>query len=186
MVRRDASQGEDTTSTERWWRTSSPQEAILGQLAVLVDEANALVTLLKAVPDEIIHGRPFDGVPSIRELLGGLVDLDRGVRRTNLSRFLSEAEGDLESGDVEPARQEDATDVSEILTTLRDSREELIEIARKVARTAWDRTRRLQGEEVTPIEYLNQVVQHDALVLRQVAERIHESLPAGLPGFTAH
>jgi len=158
---------------------------MLGQLAVLVDEANALATLLKAVPDEIIHGRPFDGVPSIREMLGGLADLDRGVRRTNLSRFLLDTEVELESGDVAQSLQEEAIDVSEILTTLRESREELIEIAREVAGTAWDRSRRLEGEEVTPIEYLNLVVQHDALVLRQVAERIHESLPAGLPGFTA-
>ena len=106
---------------------------MLGQLAVLVDEANALATLLKAVPDEIIHGRPFDGVPSIREMLGGLADLDRGVRRTNLSRFLSETEVELESGDVAQSPDGEAIDVTEILTTLRESREELIEIAREVA-----------------------------------------------------
>lgn len=165
-------------------RKTNSKDAMLGQLGLLVDEADALVALLEAMPDDLIRGRPFDGAETIGELLMELVCLDRTVRLQNLSAFLSEGRPALQPDQVSVSTEEEMPPVGEILKRMGRGRKELMGVVHSVAETAWDREAELGDEVLTPLDYLARIVQHDALVLRRVAERIYESRPSGSPGLS--
>ena len=157
---------------------------MLDQLSLMADEAEALGSLLGAMPDDFLFGRPVDGMPSIADLLSGIVQRDGTVRQENLSAFRSG--GDLASEQVlEPPDSSDAS-ITDILEDLRAHRLKLVALAEAVAEGHWDRSASLDGQPVTLLEYLSTVVQTDAAALRQIAERVFESRPMGSPGLSRH
>ena len=159
---------------------------MLDQLRLLVDEAEALGSLLGSVPEELIHGRPLDTMPSIAELLAGIAYRDRTIRQRNLNAFLSPEVGSLQPDGEEETGNADGVTIDAILADVRNERRHLVALAEKVAEASWDRVASMEDRPTTPLQYLNTVVQADAATLRQIAERIFESRPAGSPGLSRH
>ena len=173
-------------ASERTWRSVDPAQAMLDQLALLIDEAEALGPLLGSLPTEIVVGRPFDGALSIVELLDDLVRRDRVERSERLRAFLEEGQGSSSGAEAATDSARDASDVQGVLTDLASARRQLIAIAGRVLEQGGPAAAVTHEGETTPIEYLRQIAQHDAEILSQVAERIYESRPTGSPGLTAH
>ncbi len=176
----------ETAGEEQARRKADPREAMLDQLGLLVDEATALSPLLGSMPDELIHGRPLDTMPSVADLLMGIVIRDRTVRRQNLLSFLAEDEGETLILDGDVAGESRDLPIEQILRDLREERTRLVVLAEELPGGHWDRSPGAEGGRLTPFEYLSTVVQSDAATLRQIAERIFESRPAGSPGLSRH
>ncbi len=169
---------------ERARRKTDVRRAMLDQLSLMADEAESLGSLLGAMPDEFLHGRPIEGMPSIADLLSSIGERDRTVRLDNLRAFMSG--DDLTSEETVEAPDTSDTSIADILADLRSERLKLVTLAEEVAEAHWDRTVFMEGRPVKPLEYLSALVQSDAAALRQIAERVFESRPMGSPGLSRH
>jgi len=77
------------------------RDALLDQLAYLIDEAEALQSVVGAVPEQIKSGRPTPDDLTMKEIYGAIVTLDADVRRPRVDRILEEERPTLEPTNVD-------------------------------------------------------------------------------------
>ncbi len=149
---------------------------VVDQLAYLIDEVTALQTVIRGVPEALMEATPVEGEPSVKELLESIAAQDRDVRIPVVRALLSETKHE------ELARVANAG-VEELLAAMREGRSELLRVVGEVGDVSAARVA-VDGEEIALVDFLYRVVQEDADVLRRAAERLHEAMPLGSPGFS--
>ncbi len=149
---------------------------VVDQLAYLIDEVTALQTVIRGVPEALMEATPVEGEPSVKELLESIAAQDRDVRIPVVRALLSETKHE------ELARATNAG-VEELLAAIREGRSELLRVVGEVGDVSAARVA-VDGEEIALVDFLYRVVQEDADVLRRAAERLHEAMPLGSPGFS--
>ncbi len=149
---------------------------VVDQLAYLIDEVTALQTVIRGVPEALMEATPVEGEPSVKELLESIAAQDRDVRIPVVRALLSEPKHE------ELARVANAG-VEELLAAMREGRSELLRVVGEVGDVSAARVA-VDGEEIALVDFLYRVVQEDADVLRRAAERLHEAMPLGSPGFS--
>lgn len=123
-----------------------------------------------------MEATPVEGEPSVKELLESIAAQDRDVRIPVVRALLSETKHE------ELARVANAG-VEELLAAMREGRSELLRVVGEVGDVSAARVA-VDGEEIALVDFLYRVVQEDADVLRRAAERLHEAMPLGSPGFS--
>jgi hypothetical protein len=152
------------------------REALLGQLAYLVDEIEALQTVVGDLPDQIKTGRPAPDTLSMKELYGVIATLDAEVRRPRARRIVEEDAPTLSPVDPDAkAREAGWNDepLGAILDRVADARAALTDQLEALPLEAWHRTATLDGETVTLFDLVYRITQADAERLRDLGYRLH-------------
>jgi hypothetical protein len=152
------------------------REALLGQLAYLVDEIEALQTVVGGLPDQIKTGRPAPDTLSMKELYGVIATLDAEVRAPRVQRIVEEDAPPLSPVDPDAkAREAGWNDepLAAILDRVADARAALTDRLEALPLEAWHRTATLDGETVTLFDLVYRMTQADAERLRDLGYRLH-------------
>lgn len=152
------------------------RDALLDQLAHLVDEIEALQTVVSDLPDEIKSGRPAPDALTMKELYGALATLDEEVRRPWIDRVVDENEPTLFPVDVETDVHEAGWNEREfepILDQVKDARRRLVDHLDALPLDAWPRTATLKDETIPLFELVRRMIQEDVQRLRDLGYRLH-------------
>ena len=152
------------------------RDALLDQLAYLVDEIEALQTVIGGLPEQIKSGRPTPDDLTMKELYGAIATLDAEVRRPRAERIVEEDDPTLDPVNPDEEAREAGWNEQElpaILDRLREARRDLVEALRDLPLDAWHRTATLDGESVTLFTLVHRATQADAERLRDLGYRLH-------------
>jgi hypothetical protein len=160
-------------------QTEDPEtlrDALLDQLAYLVDEIEALQTVVGDLPEQIKSGRPAPDVLTMKELYGAIITLDTEVRAQRIERIVNEDDPALEAVDPEEEVREEGwneQEIEAILDRVAEARQELIDQLTSLPLEAWHRTATLEDESVTLFDLVHRITQADAERLRDLGYRLH-------------
>jgi hypothetical protein len=169
---------EDTTDVDaaQIEDPDSLREALLDQLRYLVQEIEALRTVVGDLPDGIKSGRPAPDALTMKELYGAIATLDAEVRQSRVTAIVETDSPAFES--VEPADavrdagwNERAMDA--ILDDVTAARQDLVDQLEALPQDAWHRSATLDGDEVTLFDLAHRITQTDAERLRDLGYRLH-------------
>jgi hypothetical protein len=152
------------------------RDALLDQLAYLVDEIEALQTVIGGLPEQIKSGRPAPDALTMKELYGAIAMLDAEVRRPRIERIVGEDDPTLDPVDPEAEVREagwNEQEMDDILDRVTEARQELVEVLDDLPLDAWHRTATLDGETVTLFTLAHRITQADAERLRDLGYRLH-------------
>lgn len=158
------------------------REALVEQLAYLMDEVDALGEVIVRVPDPILSGRPYEGELSIKEMYGVIALADETV-------FLPQIERLSEGGDVVIAHPDNAVlaarepwseyEMEVILARVKQARRRLVERVQTFDAAGWEAESFDEPDERGLYALLHAVIQHDTDMLRAAGHRLHESRLGG-------
>jgi hypothetical protein len=160
-------------------QTDDPEalrDALLDQLAYLVDEIEALQTVIGGLPEQIKSGRPAPDALTMKELYGALATLDAEVRRPRIERIVEEDTPTLDPVDVDDRVREAGWNEEEmpaILDRVTNARAALVEQLRALSLADWHRPATLDDESVTLFTLVYRATQADAERLRDLGYRLH-------------
>ena len=150
--------------------------ALLEQLAYLVDEIEALQTVVGGLPEQIKSGRPAPDTLTMKELYAALATLDADVRRPRVEQIVETEDPTFAPVDVdEEVRDAGWNDepIADILDRVRDARAALVDRLESLPLEAWHRTATLDGEPVTLFTLVHRMTQADADRLRDLGYNLH-------------
>lgn len=154
------------------------REALLEQLAYLIDEIEALKAVIDRVPVPLLEARPPNGDPSLKQTYGLLAALDEEVYLPRLQQMMAQDDPAFDSVDeaalVERAGWNDHS-IEAILERVQDARGALLAFLRALPPEAWRRTARFGEQRRDVYGLAHHVTQHDVDLLRTVGYRLHES-----------
>ena len=154
------------------------REALLDQLAFLIDEIEALKAVVDRVPTSLLEARPPNNEPSLKQIYGLLATLDEAVYLPRLQHMTAEDEPVFDPVD-EAALAEQAgwndQPIDRILDRVQDARRALLAFLRALPPEAWRRTARFGEQRRDVYGLAHHVTQHDVDLLRTVGYRLHES-----------
>ncbi len=168
--------------------TADLRAALLDQLAYLIDEVEALKSVVDRVPPPVQQARPPGQPLSMKETYGLLATLDEAVHLPCLRRMMAEDEPAFEAVDEQAlARQAgwNARPMARILDRVQAARRRLVARLRALPPEAWTRAGVFGGVRRDVYALAHHLTQHDADLLRAVGYRLHEahlsSRPQDLP-----
>ena len=150
--------------------------ALLEQLAYLVDEIEALQSVVGTLPEQITSGRPAPDALTMKELYAAIATLDDEVRRPRVERLVETDAPAFESVDVDDAVREAGWNdepIGDILDRVREARAALVGALEPLPLEAWHRSATLDGEAVTLFTLVHRTTQTDAERLRDLGYRLH-------------
>lgn len=154
------------------------RSALLGQLGYLVDEIEALRTVVGDVPDQIKNGRPSPDALSMKELYAEIATLDTEVRRPRVGQVVDGENPAFESADPESEVRDAGWNeqaLSDILDQVIHAREVLVDQLAAAPLRAWHHTALLNGESVSLFDLVYRMTQTDADRLRNLGHRLHNA-----------
>jgi hypothetical protein len=152
------------------------REALLDQMAYLVDEIEALRSVVGTLPDAITSGRPAPDALTMKELYAALATLDEAVRSDRVAQIAEDEAPSFESVDVDEAVREagwNEKDIDDILRQVQDAREALVDQLTALPLEAWHHSATLDGDTVTLFDLVHRMTQADAERLRDLGYRLH-------------
>jgi hypothetical protein len=152
------------------------RDALLDQVAHLVDEIEALRTVIGDVPEQIKSGRPAPDTLTMKELYGAIATLDAKVRRPRIARIVDEEDPTLTPVDPEAEVREagwNEKEMDNILDRVTEARQELVEVLDDLPLETWHRTATLDDESITLFALVHSITQTDAERLRDLGYRLH-------------
>ncbi|MFB3131052.1 MAG: DinB family protein [Rhodothermales bacterium] len=154
------------------------REALLDQLAYLIDEIEALKAVIDRVPVPLLEARPPNGDPSLKETYGLLATLDEEVYLPRLQQMMAQDEPAFDPVDeatlAERAGWNDHP-IELILERVQDARRALLVFLRALPPEAWTHTGRFGERRRDVYSLAHHITQHDVDLLRTVGYRLYES-----------
>lgn len=150
---------------------------LVEQAEHLIDEADALESLIEFVPDEILSSSPLESEPSIKEFYALLALYDRHVYLPALQATQKEENPTFHAAsDAELLARDTWNEVPfpEVLDTLREARRELVHSLKALPPDGWSRSARIGERNLTVYDIVYGLVQHDGEMLRSVAMRLYD------------
>lgn len=150
--------------------------ALIDQMGHLVDEIEALETVVGGMPDEILEGRPAPDVLTMKELYGALATLDAEVRRPRIDRIVNTDTPTLSPVDVDETVRNagwNERKFETILDRVKTARRRLVDRLEALPVDVWRRTATLDGETRTLFEFVHRIIQEDVDRLRALGYRLH-------------
>ena len=154
------------------------REALLDQLAFLIEEIEALKAVADRVPEPVQEARPLPQDLSLKETYGLLATLDEAVYLPQLRRMIAEDAPAFEAADEQALAAEAAWNeqpLTTILDRVQDARRGLLAFLRALPDDAWTRTARFAEDRRDVYGLAHHITQHDVDLLRTVGYRLHES-----------
>ena len=152
------------------------RDALLDQVDYLVDEIEALKTVVGGLPEQIKSGRPAPDALTMKELYGALSVLDAEVRRPRIERILEKDAPTLDPVDVDEQVREagwNDQEIDAILDQVTEARQALVDQLEALSPEAWHRSATLDDESVTIFDLVYRMTQNDAERLRDLGYRLH-------------
>lgn len=153
------------------------RKALIEQMAYLVDEIEALETVVEGVPDQIMNGRPAPDALTMKELYGAIATLDEDVRPRWIEQTTDEdSTPSLASVDVDEEVREagwNEQEMDTILDRVKEARRHLVEQLEDLPLEAWHRTVSRQEETLTLFQLVHGMTQEDVRRLRDLGYRLH-------------
>jgi AcrR family transcriptional regulator len=152
------------------------RSALLQQLAHLVDEVEALRTVVHDLPEQIKSGRPAPDVLTMKELYGALATLDSEVRHPRVEQITEQDEPSFSSVDIDERVRESGwndSSLDDILDRVTEARRALVDRLETLPPEAWHHTATLDGASVTLFDLVYDATQSDAERLRDLGYRLH-------------
>jgi len=157
---------------------NSLRRALLDQIAYLLDEIDALRTVVEDVPEQIKSGRPAPDALTMKELYGVIATLDAEVRQPRVERVVQEEIPFLEPVDAEEQVRDAGWNeraIDAILDEVRSERRALVDELEALSVDQWQRTATLENETVTLFELVYRMARADAERLRDLGYRLHNA-----------
>ncbi len=154
------------------------REKLLGQLAYLIDEVEALEPLLERIPEQALEGRLLEGDLSVKERYGLLATLDEQVYLPRLRRIVSGEEpawGEID--ETRLLRQENWHQYSfpAILHRVAEGRKALVDYLESLSPGDWNGEAGRPGARMTLYEAAYRIIERDVEHLRAAGYRLHET-----------
>ncbi len=159
-------------------RTAGVRQALLDQLAYLIDEADVLRKHLGRIPESVLEGKPTASDLSFREMYVALYLFDEKIYSPAATRL---AKAKTVSLDVPDARNlldqfaPERADMDVALDRIRSARSELGALFARLDLKAWTGLVVIQGSATDLFGLARHVIRHDVELLRAAATRLHES-----------
>jgi hypothetical protein len=160
------------------------REALLGQLAYLIDEVAAMRRLADWIPEPLQIARPLPEEPSVRETYGMLIAADEQVFGPALEALLEGTAHRLPlPNDVQLQTLEDwnAFPLPVLLDRLQQARRTLLMRLKQATPEAWEHAALCGSERWDVYRYVYAIVQHDLELLRALGYRLHSAVLPGRP-----
>ena len=154
------------------------REALLDQLAFLIDEIEALKAVVDRVPTPLLEARPPNNEPSLKETYGLLATLDEAVYLPRLQHMTAEEEPAFDPVDEAALAEQTGWNdqpIDLILDRVQDARRALLAFLHALPPEAWWRTGRFGEQRRDVYGLAHHITQHDVDLLRTVGYRLHES-----------
>lgn len=154
------------------------RDVLLDQLAYLVDEIEALKTVVDGLPDAIKEGRPTPDALTMKEIYGTFCVLDAEVRRPRVTRIMEGDQPELEAVDVdEDVREGDwnERDIHAILEQIVTTRQQLVDQLKSLPLESWHRSATLEDETLSLFDLVHRITQQDTERLRSLGYRLHNA-----------
>lgn len=155
---------------------SALRDALIDQLSYLVEEVEALRSVVGSLPDQIKNGRPTPDTLSMKELYGAIATLDAEVRSPRAAQLTSEDDPSFTSVDIDDRVQDNGWNeqpIDDILDQVQEARHALLAQLDELPLEAWHRTATLDDESVTLFDLVHRITQTDAERLRDLGYRLH-------------
>jgi len=152
------------------------RDALVDHLAYLVEEIEALQTVVGSVPDQIKNERPAPDALTMKELYGAIAALDEEVRPGRIERVMEEGEPTLSPIDIEAEVREagwNERELTTILDRVETARHQLVDRLDALPPEAWHRAATLEDERYTLFELVHRMTQEDLQRLRDLGYRLH-------------
>lgn len=152
------------------------REALLEQLAYLIDEIEALKPVARRVPEPLQAARPLPTDFSMKEIYGLLAMLDETV---HLPRFRRLAEEDtpafepVDEAALVGAQAFGEVPLSDLLSRVQQARRRLVDFLRALPPEVWARPATLGGTPYDGYALAHRITQQDADRLRPLAYRLY-------------
>lgn len=166
-------------------RTPELREALLAQLAYLLDEIEALRPAIRRVPEPVLSGRPLPNDLSIKEMYGLLVEADTSAFLPFLEKVAAGEAPTMPTLDAATLTARGAWNeqsMTAILDALHAARAQLLDFLLALPPEAWLQTGTCDGATCDVYGAVYHVTQHDTEWLRAAAYRLHESRLSDRPG----
>lgn len=152
------------------------RDALIDQLAHLIDEVDALRTVVGTLPEAITCGRPAPDALTMKEMYGAIATLDAEVREPRVERVAAEDEPVLSTVEIEEEVRGEGWNEREleaILDRVQEARRELVDRLRDLPLEAWHRSAVLDEKRYSLFELAHRIVQEDLDRLRDLGYRLH-------------
>lgn len=158
--------------------------ALLDQLRYLVDEIEALKTIVERVPEPVREGRPTPDALSMKEIYGVIARMDECVHRPRIERITRSGDEVPVFEPLEespPAADEDwnAMPMRDILERVQSARQGLVTLLDNLPAADWAQTGRFGDEEYSVYEIAHRITQNDVQRLRMLSHRLYEANLSG-------
>ena len=155
---------------------SALRDALMDQLSYLVQEVEALRSVVGGLPDQIKSGRPAPDTLSMKELYGAIATLDAEVRIARVTQVIEEDAPSFTAVDIDEHVRDDGWNerpIDDILDQVQDARHALVDRLDELPLDAWHRTATLDDASVTLFDLVHRITQTDAERLRDLGYRLH-------------
>ena len=159
-------------------RTAGVRQALLDQLAYLIDETAVLREHIGRIPESVLEGRPIESDLSFLEMYVALYLFDEKVYSPAVARL---AEGKDVFLDVPGERKmlDDAApermEIEAVLDHISTARTGLAALFSGLDIHAWQAPVTINGAATDVFGLAHHVIGHDVDLLRRAATRLHES-----------
>jgi hypothetical protein len=160
------------------------REALLDQLAHLIDEVEAVKPVVDQVPEELQQLPTTETKLSLRQTYGLLAAYDREVLLPRLERMVAEDDPHFESLDVEALAAEadwNERPIDVLLDRVQEARRTLLTFLERLPPAVWDRTATV-GEATYDVYGLaHHITQRDVDLLREIGYHLYTLMPDRAP-----
>ena len=159
-------------------RTGEVRQALIGQLAYLMDETDVLRMHLGRIPESVLEGRPVESDLSFREMYVALHLFDEEIYVPAAARLAKAETVSLDVPDARTLLDQAAparADMQGALDRIRSARTKLGALFAGLDPDAWTRPVLVQGAATDVFGLVRHIVRHDVDLLRGAAIRLHES-----------
>lgn len=159
-------------------RAGEVRQALIGQLAYLIDETDVLRKHLGRIPESVLEGRPVESDLSFREMYVALHLFDEEIYVPAAARLAKAETVSLDVPDARTLLDQAAparADMQDALDRIRSARTKLGALFAGLDPDAWTRPVLVQGAATDVFGLVRHIVRHDVDLLRGAAIRLHES-----------
>jgi hypothetical protein len=154
------------------------RQGLLDQLEYLIEEIEALRTVVGTVPEEVQSGRPTPEDLTMKEIYGLIATLDATVRRPAVDAV---ATGETPTVPADPPRDEvrdagwNERDIGAILDEVQGARRRFVDALGALDLDAWTHPVDVGDETETLFAWAHRVAEADFERLRALTHRLHDA-----------
>lgn len=165
------------------------RDELVDQVEYLIDELHAQEAILSFVPEPLWRATLPTGEPSLLELYGLLAGLSERSYPGLLEAWADAGPAEVQSIDEDDLRDAEPWNEAAphgLISRIVEARAGLVARLQAIAGDRWREPRTVDGQALTLADVAWRITQEDALILRHIAERLHDANLGGSPVTPLH